>query len=196
VPEQVIKYFKNRMLAEKWKINLSKWKRWSREFLPPDPLGGLQSGYARQYSPDEAFTVRLGGILIADLKFSIAESRQILTDLDGWLTDTGFRFRTQPYSTKKKGVEKLIKTYLIFIRRQPDLRFCYTIRGVISKQPVYYKGFQLAEEHYVETTLKNTDKSADSVDLIGCREVNITTILVDFTKQLDLPETHYRVLAK
>ena len=67
----MIKFFTNRELSDKLGIKLAKWKRWSREFLPPDPLGGMQSGYARQYNPDQAFTVFLGGHLVADLKFSI-----------------------------------------------------------------------------------------------------------------------------
>jgi hypothetical protein len=191
----LIKFYKNRMLADKWGINLAKWKRWSREFLPPDPLGGLQSGYARQYSPDEAFTIRLGGILVADLKFSIAETRRILSDLDVWLQDAGFRFQTQPCK-KKKGVEKLIKSYLIFISRQNSVNYYYTIRGVISKQPVYYKGFQLAEEHYVETAIGQKENAWESIDLISARKVNITAILVDFAKRLNLPENHYLMLAK
>ncbi|MBW2491912.1 MAG: hypothetical protein JRE65_12275, partial [Deltaproteobacteria bacterium] len=53
----MIKFFTNRELSDSLDIKLTKWKRWSREFLPPDPLGGMQSGYARQYHPDQAFTV-------------------------------------------------------------------------------------------------------------------------------------------
>jgi len=192
----MIKFFKNRELAEYWEINLAKWKRWSREFLPPDPLGGLQSGYARQYNPDEAFTIRLGGILVADLKFTIAETRHILSDLDVWLTDTGFRFRTQPYEKKKKGVEKLIKSYLVSIGDQNNLNFIYAVRGIISKQPVYYKGFQLVEAHYVETALGQKEKVSESLDWASSRKVNITAVLVDFAKRLNLPENHFRVLAK
>ena len=51
----MIKFYTNKELSRTFSINLAKWKRWSREFLPPDPLGGLQSGYARQYNLDEAF---------------------------------------------------------------------------------------------------------------------------------------------
>ena len=76
----MIKFFTNRELSERLGIKLAKWKRWSREFLPPDPLGGMQSGYARQYNPDQAFTVFLGGHLVADLKFTIPEANQIIQD--------------------------------------------------------------------------------------------------------------------
>ena len=77
----MIKFYSNKELSQAFKINLAKWKRWSREFLPPDPLGGLQSGFARQYNLDEAFTVYLGGYLVGKMKFTIPESKQILRDL-------------------------------------------------------------------------------------------------------------------
>ena len=60
----MVKLYTNRELSEKLGINLAKWKRWSREFLPPDPLGGMQSGFARQYYFSDVFTVRLGGHLV------------------------------------------------------------------------------------------------------------------------------------
>ena len=88
----MIKFYTNKELSQIFDINLAKWKRWSREFLPPDPLGGLQSGYPRQYNLDEAFTVYLGGYLVRELKFTIPESRQILYDLHQWLIDHGLYY--------------------------------------------------------------------------------------------------------
>src|SRR5210317_2245081 len=81
----MIKFFTNRELSDRLGIRLSKWKRWSREFLPPDPLGGMQSGYARQYTIDQAFTVFLGGHLVAYLHFSIPEAKQIGMELSPWI---------------------------------------------------------------------------------------------------------------
>ena len=86
----MIRFFTNRQMAAKLNIKLSRWKRWSREFLPPDPLGGLQSGLARQYTVDQAFTVYLGGYLVANLNFSIPEARSILSDLKPQLISLGF----------------------------------------------------------------------------------------------------------
>ncbi len=88
----MIKFYTNKQLAERFHINLSRWKRWSREFLPPDPLGGLQSGYARQYNPNEAFILYLAGHLVSGMKFSISEARQILSTLEPWLRQHGFLF--------------------------------------------------------------------------------------------------------
>lgn len=81
----MIRYYSSRELSGMLQIPLNRWKRWSREFLSPDPLGGLQSGYARQFSTREAFTVYVGGFLVAGLGFSIPQARQIIKDLNGWM---------------------------------------------------------------------------------------------------------------
>lgn len=81
----MIRYYSSRELSRMLQIPLNRWKRWSREFLSPDPLGGLQSGYARQFSTREAFTVYLGGFLVAGLGFSIPLARQVIRDLNGWM---------------------------------------------------------------------------------------------------------------
>jgi hypothetical protein len=86
----MIHYYTNREIAEKLEINLARWKRWSRSFLSPDPLGGMQSGYARQYAFKDLFKVFLGGHLLSHLKLSVAESRQVLADLSPWLKKHGF----------------------------------------------------------------------------------------------------------
>ena len=78
-------YFKSKYLADRLEINLAKWKRWAREFLDPDPLGGYQSGFARQFSFRDAFRVFLGGHLVGALNFTIPQARRILMDLHPWL---------------------------------------------------------------------------------------------------------------
>ena len=81
----MLRFYSSRDLAHHLKIPLNRWKRWAREFLPPDPLGGLQSGYARQFSPREAFIVYLGGFLVSALGFSIPQARRVIKDLSGWM---------------------------------------------------------------------------------------------------------------
>ena len=76
----MVKFYNNRELSDKLGVNLARWKRWSREFLPPDPLAGKQAGYARQYYVEHAFIVFLGGQLVADLGFSIPQARWILSE--------------------------------------------------------------------------------------------------------------------
>jgi hypothetical protein len=97
-------------------INHARWKRWTREFLAPDPLGGLQSGYARQFSMREAFLVALGGHLVGFLKFSIHQARTILADLEPWLEQNGY-FQWDQKSIKGEGVdEKIRKKHCIYLR--------------------------------------------------------------------------------
>jgi hypothetical protein len=86
----MIHYYTNRELSEKLEINLARWKRWSRSFLPPDPLGGMQSGYARQYAFKDLLKVFLGGHLLSHLKLSVQDSRQVMDDLSPWLKKAGF----------------------------------------------------------------------------------------------------------
>ena len=81
----MVRYFTSRMISEKLNINLAKWKRWSRAFLPPDPLGGKQSGYARHYSITDALTVYLGGLLVGNLNLSVPESRSLLPHFLEWM---------------------------------------------------------------------------------------------------------------
>jgi len=195
----MIKFFTNRELSDKLGIKLAKWKRWSREFLPPDPLGGMQSGYARQYNPDQAFTVFLGGHLVADLKFSIPEANQIFQDLNNWLSDKGFFFDLRGHSVSDKGMEALIKKYILFIRREkrPDKRFkfIYTVRGIISNEPVQHKGFEMVKKLYVETSVNQGSEKPSEMDMNVVKTLYLTGILTDFIDAMGLDRMRYSVLS-
>lgn len=195
----MIKFFTNRQAANWLQINLSKWKRWSREFLPPDPLGGMQSGFARQYSPDGAFTVYFGGHLVADLKFTIPEAKQIVKDLHSWFAEKGFYFDGRRNSAINQGVDQLIKKYIIFIEREKDpdntIRFIYTIRGIISNEPVNYNGVEIMKELYMETTIGLQTKKMSAVDVNIVKTVNITDVLNNFVLRLNLNRSRYPALS-
>ena len=195
----MIKFFTNRELSDRLGIKLSKWKRWSREFLPPDPLGGMQSGYARQYHPDQAFTVFFGGHLVADLKFSIPEANQIIQDLNKWLSEKGFFFDPGGHSVFDNGLDALIKKYIIFIRREkgPDKRFqfIYTARGVISNEPVQYKGFEIMKKLYVETSVNQGPEKPSEMDMNVVKTLYITGILGDFVDAVGLERNRYAALS-
>ena len=195
----MIKFFTNRELSDKLSINLAKWKRWSREFLPPDPLGGMQSGYARQFNPDQAFTVFLGGHLVADLKFSIPEANQILQDLNKWMSEKGFFFDSRGYSAFDEGMDALIKKYIIFIRRKKGLDkrfdFIYTARGIISNEPLQHKGFEVMKKLYVETSINQAPVESWEVDMNVVKTLYLTGILTDFIDVLGLDRTRYAALS-
>ena len=195
----MIKFFTNREVSNRLDINISKWKRWSREFLPPDPLGGMQSGFARQYSPDGAFKVFFGGHLVADLKFTIPEAKQIVKDLHSWFAEKGFYFDARSNATVNTGVGQLIKKYIIFIEREKDpdntISFIYTIRGIISNEPVNYKGFEIMKELYMETTIGLQTKKMSVVDVNIVKTVNITDVLNNFVVRLNLNRSRYPALS-
>jgi len=195
----MIKFFTNREVSNRLDINLSKWKRWSREFLPPDPLGGMQSGFARQYSPDGAFTVYFGGHLVADLKFTIPEAKQIVKDLHSWFAEKGFYFDARSNATVNTGVGQLVKKYIIFIERGKDpdntISFIYTIRGIISDEPVNYKGFEIMKELYMEKTIGLQTKKMSAVDMNIVKTVNITDVLNNFVVRLNLNRSRYPALS-
>ena len=151
----MIKFYTNRELSQKLKLNLARFKRWSREFLPPDPLGGIQSGYARQYSIDNAFTVYLGGYLVGELKYTILEAKKVLEDLKRWLRENDFYINTKNAEKIGSHKKKLVKEYIIFILRDNDLekyseKFSYRIRGIISDTPEIYKECHVRAERYIE----------------------------------------------
>ncbi len=151
----MIKFYTNRELAQKLKLNLARFKRWSREFLPPDPLGGMQSGYARQYSIDNAFTVYLGGYLVGELKYTILEAKKILEDLKRWLKENDFYINAKNAGKIGEHEKGLVKEYIIFILRENDLKksswkFSYRIRGIINNRQGIYKEHNVKEERYIE----------------------------------------------
>ena len=195
----MIKFFTNRELSERLGIKLAKWKRWSREFLPPDPLGGMQSGYARQYNPDQAFTVFLGGHLVADLKFTIPEANQIIQDLNRWLSEKGFFFDLRGHSVSDKGMDALIKKYIIFIRREKGVdrrfKFIYTVRGIISNEPVQHKGFEMMKKLYVETSVNQGPEKPSEMDMNVVKTLYINGILGDFVDGVGLERHRYAALS-
>jgi len=194
----MIKFFTNREVSKRLDINLSKWKRWSREFLPPDPLGGMQSGFARQYSPDGAFTVYFAGHLVADLKFTIPEAKQIIKDLHEWFAEKGFYFDSGNRVTAAQGVNPLIKKYIIFIEREKDpgntVRFLYTIRGVISNEPVIYNGVEIMKELYMETSIGLPPKKKSTIDMNIVKVLYISDLLNTFIVRLNLNRSRYSAL--
>ncbi len=190
---QLIKYFTNRELSQKLEIKLAKWKRWSREFLPPDPLGGLQSGYARHYHPDEAFRVYLGGCLVADLKFSIPEAKRILSDLETWLEKQGFRFNAEP--PEKQNAPEPAKHYLIRVLRNKEQGFWYEIRGIVANKKQVYHDVELKAELYEKTVIDHLGVQQDNRDVNYYKAFNITHLSITFLKHLDISPTHYHALS-
>lgn len=121
-------YFNSRYLSDNLQIKPAKWKRWTREFLEPDPLGGYQSGYARQFSSKDAFRVFLGGHLVSEQKFSIPEARQIIRDLGPWLKKNGLYALPDLISVSEPRDRHL------YIYKLPNKKITYAVRTILKRQ--------------------------------------------------------------
>ena len=162
----MLRYYFSRDLSRKLHIPLNRWKRWAREFLPPDPLGGLQSGYARQFSTREAFTVYLGGFLVAGLGFSIPQARQIIRDLGGWMRKSGLDATLVGRGGDDANARQA-RRYEIQILGRPVVpgggsgKLAYRIRAIEPPQMVIGTRPAQWTETYTETMLKSPPTSAD-----------------------------------
>jgi hypothetical protein len=186
----MIKFYINQELSQKLHIKLSRWKRWSREFLPPDPLGGLQSGYARQYNLDQAFTVFLGGYLVGDLKFTIPEARLILHDLHDWLVAHRFYFdyTGSALSTEETGFA--FQYYQIAICRTAtadsgDSEFFYSVRGVIADESSDADGKSVHQKRFVEYFIDSRGNPTPLSNVTGYRVLNISVLHDTFLNALN-----------
>ena len=177
----MIKFYNNNELSQIFSLNLAKWKRWSREFLPPDPLGGLQSGYARQYNLDEAFTVFLGGNLVGDLKFTIPQSKQILHDLLQWLIDHGFYFDFIGNANPKNKSIHPVQNYQIAIYSMrvpvpddiyPALR--YRIKATMISDLDISNGVRIRQERFIESSIGAIEHEAEQLNAESYRVLNIS----------------------
>lgn len=137
-------YFDSKYLSQRLQINPARWKRWTREFLPPDPLGGYQSGYARQFSYRDAFRVFLGGHLVGVLRFTIPETRQILSDLESWIKKQGFFAIPAGKSKTDSEVDH------IYVYNLEHGKFAYAVRTVLGHQ---WDGTSIHTESYTLTTI-------------------------------------------
>ncbi|CAB1071242.1 hypothetical protein D1AOALGA4SA_1159 [Olavius algarvensis Delta 1 endosymbiont] len=186
----MIKFYTNKELSQIFSINLAKWKRWSREFLPPDPLGGLQSGFARQYNLDEAFSVYLGGQLVGNLKLTIPEARRVLHDLHQWLVDHDFYFDFSGTADPAKKSAHPIQNYQIAIispqsSTDGELGLRYWIKAVMTSDSIRYQGVPMQQERFVESAISSTHNESAPMNAASYRMLNISFLRQTFLGYFD-----------
>jgi len=179
----MIKFYINRELSDSLGIRLSKWKRWSREFLPPDPLGGLQSGYARQYAIDQAFTVFLGGHLVAHLHFSMPEAQKIIKELKPWIKAHKTALSTN--KTERAFEDTLIYIFSLQPPKSGGVAFAYLERKCLSDRPYEKDGPHARHEVYIEkpipvSSVNNGLETFDPKDRIDSRILYISRLYARF----------------
>ncbi|MBC2709968.1 MAG: hypothetical protein HGJ94_02835 [Desulfosarcina sp.] len=186
----MIHYYTNREISEKLGINLARWKRWSRSFLPPDPLGGMQSGYARQYVFEDLFKVFLGGHLLSHLKLPVPDSQQVLADLSPWLKKNGF---FDLNGANGIGLEKAAQSdgYRIYfsplspVGAKGGSGFRYLIRKTVGTQSEASATFHQIMETYEETII-HSDVPDGIVFLqdSSVRMINLTALFAVLLEKL------------
>lgn len=182
----MVKFYNNRELSDKFGVNLARWKRWAREFLPPDPLAGQQAGYARQYYVDDVFTVFVGGHLVAELGFSIPEARTILMETREWMKAKGFRFDPRGNRRPRKDVDVHVKSYALFLTLSADNRFIIFARGTIGRIDYEYEGFSVTKEIYVDQPIVKENGDEAGREEPGVNKILLISQLLDqFKKTLD-----------
>ena len=196
----MLRFFTNRELSHNLLIPFSKWKRWSREFLPPDPLGGLQSGVARRYSVDQALTVYIGGHLVAELKTSIPEAKQIMAELHTCFKDIGVFANTRIHHRYRLGEYGTISSFCIFICRDSHASigtsaFNFTVRGLASRDALDAGPYELQREDYLEVGVPMSTQTPLDMYKSNIKLLPISALVDQFTKAMNLDRGHFPILA-
>jgi len=184
---------KNSELAEKLGIPHTKIKRWTREFLPPDPLARKQSGYTRTLSDNEAFKVYLGGHLVSALNFSVHEARIILEDLKDWLSAKGLLPDVESLDLHE--LEKQVSIFYVDIMRGGAEKFWYFVKGSVERQHLAgtINGVELAQEQYVQYTIGGDMKFLSSElrpvhpldqNRIDQKRLHIQNLLINYLRKV------------
>jgi hypothetical protein len=176
-----MKYYTSRELSEKLSINLAKWKRWAREFLPPDPLGGLRSGYARQYTREEAFIVFLGGYAVGDLNIPVPATKKLLQDLSLWFEKNDF-LKT---ANGENDTVHVLEHVLIFYRNGFKNGLMYHIRHVVALGEVEKKGILLTEMNYFDEKIQSETPQIDEHAQTSTRSLYLTRLYDDMVGRLE-----------
>lgn len=152
-----------------------------REFLPPDPLGGMQSGFARQFNLKDAFQVYLGGHLVHCLKFNVVQARAILKDLSPWLNRNRFFELVAGnggQSKQEPGVE-----HRIYVINGENSAFCYVIRSV--KTSDYRNEKENSTETYTLSLINTPDDPLAGGRVSSSRVIGISQLYRDFLRQIN-----------
>ena len=141
--------FTAKQVASFFHVKPATWKRWCREFLPPDRKAGMQCGRTRLLSPDQAFEVYLGSHLVSCLRYSIPEAREIMGGLRTWLRANAFYPETPDANPEPGRAGKL----QVIIHQKDDGTFRYESRRTVSVKPTVDRGANLFEEVYEQKWL-------------------------------------------
>jgi hypothetical protein len=94
----------NRILEARTTYSYKQLKRWAIAFLPQE-MSSPHSGVEREYTLDDAFTLLLGGALVAFHGFTLEDAKSLLPEILGALRATS----SMPSETLAQGPEIIIE---------------------------------------------------------------------------------------
>ena len=103
-------------------------------------MGGLQSGYARQYVFHDMMRVYLGGHLVSHLKLSLVEAARVLDDLSPWLKKNGYLSASAPLIPAEPGPCPAVVDHRIYFSPMPNRNgiagplFRYLIQSSVERR--------------------------------------------------------------
>ena len=136
----------NRDLAKAFGIVDTTWKKWSREFLPPDPASGKGRGRTRSYTPEDAFTVYLGGLMVSEKAMTFKESKEAIKIIISFMQNREYFPLVESFWQKRK--DQNIEKWNVEITRTPE-GSNYTIEHVIDEDLIDSYTSESGENCYV-----------------------------------------------
>jgi hypothetical protein len=117
----------NSELARITERPISKVRRNTKEFLPPDPQASRRSGYSRRFKLDDAFKVMVGTHLVSILVYSFSDARTIIADIWPWVESVNL---LPGKTTPRTGIDKEVINYVVQIRNDAQNGgFHYIVNG-------------------------------------------------------------------
>ena len=161
--------------------------------MPPDPLGGMQSGYARQYTVDDAFIVYLAGHLVNQMHFSIPDTRQVLEGLTGWLKDCGFLgfHESHPFSSDlnfNNPVEIMI------LKDNISGKPVFLIRRMIERSMAGGEDAGIFQDQYSLTCIPPDMVPEILEPVLSAKIIFISKMFLEFVRRLELDPDLFPVL--
>ncbi len=160
-----------RQASSLFQVKLATWKRWSREFLPPDRKARMRSGQMRLFSLDQAFEVFLGAHLVSFLRYSIPEAREIMGVLRSWLRKNSVYPET---SVADPEALRRMRRLQVIIHQRDDGTFSCESKNIVSVKPFVGQRSNIIEEVYEQEWLPG----ATVDDMLRFRFVNFRVLEV------------------
>lgn len=178
----MIPVYDSRTLSKLLNVPLAKWKRWAREFLPPDPLAGMQSGYARQYYTDAAFEIYLGGYLVSKMGVAIPTARLILQMLTPWREANGYSFELNGRRSEPADSD----TEIYIDATKADDPRCRA-RTVVKKDNAHWQQGSVERIWVRDEVIGTSQKTVDKESIAAVRVLPMAKLTRFFQQKLQTP---------